>query len=184
MKFTPLAIPDVILIEPDIFKDSRGQFFEAYHKEKYRAGGIAEELVQHNQSRSNKNVLRGLHLQLNHPQGKLVRVIKGEAFDVAVDVRVGSPTFKKWVAVTLSGDNNHQLYIPPGLAHGFVALTQDVEFEYKCTELYDKNDEATILWNDPGLGIEWPIKNPILSDKDLCGLTLRALTDKLPRYSK
>jgi len=122
LKLTPLEIPDLLLIEPDVFPDHRGQFFEAYHKKKYMEKGLKSEFVQHNQSISKKNVLRGLHLQLKHPQGKLVRVLYGEAFDVAVDVRRSSPTFKKWVSVVLSGDNAKQLYIPPGFAHGFLSL--------------------------------------------------------------
>jgi dTDP-4-dehydrorhamnose 3,5-epimerase len=153
MKFTRLDIPDVVVIEPTVFKDSRGEFFEAYHKEKYAACGIHDELVQHNQSSSVKNVLRGLHLQLKNPQGKLIRILSGEVYDVAVDVRLGSPTFKKWVSVVLSSDIKKQVYIPPGFAHGFVALSDVVQFEYKCTTLYDKLDEASILWNDPDLAI-------------------------------
>lgn len=183
MKFTPLDIPGLVLVEPDIFRDSRGLFYESYHRKTYEAGGIKEEFVQHNHSQSARGVLRGLHLQLNRSQGKLVRVIAGEAFDVAVDVRLGSPTFKRWASVNLSGENFKQLYIPPGFAHGFVALSDSVEFEYKCTDFYDKASEAGIAWNDPEIGITWPITHPILSDKDRAAPLLSAIINKLPRYS-
>lgn len=183
MKFSPLEIPEIISIDPDYFRDDRGHFFEAYHKKKYLEMGIREEFVQHNQSRSIKNVLRGLHFQIKHPQGKLVRVLAGEAFDVAVDIRVGSPTFQKWIGVTLSAENGRQLYIPPGFAHGFLALTDGVEFEYKCTDFYDNTDEGGILWNDPELAIRWPVSNPILSQKDKAASSLSGIMNKLPRYS-
>jgi dTDP-4-dehydrorhamnose 3,5-epimerase len=182
MKFSTTPLTKLILIEPDVYEDNRGQFFEAYHRKKYSDGGIPDEFVQHNQSRSRKGVLRGLHMQLKKPQGKLVRVLSGEAFDVAVDIRIGSPTFKKWMGVVLSGDNHKQLFVPPGFAHGFFAMSENVEFEYKCTEFYDKNDEAVILWNDPDIGIDWPVNDPLLSEKDKTAPKLKDILDKLPRF--
>jgi dTDP-4-dehydrorhamnose 3,5-epimerase len=166
MKFNPTEIPAVILVEPDVFKDARGFFLESYHEEKYRAGGIQAAFVQDNHSCSVKATLRGLHAQRRHPQGKLVRVIKGEVFDVAVDIRPNSPTFKRWISATLSAENFRQLYIPPGFAHGFCVLSETAEFEYKCTDFYRRDDELAIRWDDPEIGIVWPVKNPILSDKD------------------
>ena len=166
MKFVPFAIPGVIVIEPDVHKDSRGFFLETYHEEKYRAGGIPGGFVQDNQSRSGGGTLRGLHLQLQRPQGKLIRVIEGEIFDVAVDVRRSSPTFGKWVGVTLTAENFKQCYIPQGFAHGFAVVSAVAQVEYKCTDIYDAASEIGIAWDDPALGIEWPFSNPILSDRD------------------
>jgi dTDP-4-dehydrorhamnose 3,5-epimerase len=166
VKFTPLALPEVILVEPDVHRDARGFFLETYHLEKYRGGGIPGPFVQDNHSRSVKRTLRGLHAQRRRPQGKLVRAVEGEMFDVAVDIRPGSATFGRWVAVRLSGDNFHQLYVPPGFAHGFCVLSDVVHVEYKCTELYDGADEIGLVWDDPDVGIEWPIAGPIISDKD------------------
>lgn len=166
MKFTPLALPEVILVEPDVHRDARGFFLETYHLEKYRAGGIPGPFVQDNHSRSVQRTLRGLHAQRRRPQGKLVRAVEGEMFDVAVDVRPGSATFGRWVGVRLSGDNFRQLYVPPGFAHGFCVLSDMVHVEYKCTELYDGADEIGLAWDDPDVGIEWPIADPIISDKD------------------
>jgi len=166
VKFTPLALPEVILVEPDVHRDARGFFLETYHLEKYRAGGIPGPFVQDNHSRSVQRTLRGLHAQRRRPQGKLVRAVEGEMFDVAVDVRPGSATFGRWVGVRLSGDNFRQLYVPPGFAHGFCVLSEMVHVEYKCTELYDDADEIGLAWDDPDVGIEWPIADPIISDKD------------------
>jgi dTDP-4-dehydrorhamnose 3,5-epimerase len=166
VKFTPLALPEVILVEPDVHRDARGFFLETYHLEKYRAGGIPGPFVQDNHSRSVKRTLRGVHAQRRRPQGKLVRAVEGEMFDVAVDIRPGSATFGRWVGVRLSGDNFHQLYVPPGFAHGFCVLSDMVHVEYKCTELYDGADEIGLVWDDPDVGIEWPIADPIISDKD------------------
>ena len=154
MKFTPTAIKDVILLEPQIFGDRRGFFMETFRRDLFRKAGITPEFVQWNHSRSVKNTLRGLHFQVEHPQGKLVRVVLGEVCDVAVDVRPESPTFGKWVSEILSDQNRHQLYVPPGFAHGFCVLSDAAEFIYG------------IAWNDPDLGIRWPVENPILSDKD------------------
>ena len=166
MKFTPLALPEVILVEPDVHRDARGFFVETYHLEKYRAGGIPGPFVQDNHSRSVQGTLRGLHAQRRRPQGKLVRAVDGEMFDVAVDTRRGSPTFGRWVGVRLSGENFHQLYVPPGFAHGFCVLSPAVHVEYKCTDFYEPADEIGLAWDDPDVGIEWPIRDPIVSDKD------------------
>ena len=146
--------------------DHRGFFGETYSRRRYEELGITSEFVQDNHSRSSKGVLRGLHFQKTKPQGKLVRVVKGEVYDVAVDIREGSPTFGQWEAVILSEENKTQLWVPPGFAHGFVVLSQTADFVYKCTDYYDPSDEGSILWNDPGLNIPWPIDSPSLSDKD------------------
>jgi dTDP-4-dehydrorhamnose 3,5-epimerase len=166
VKFVPSAIPGVIIVEPDVHSDVRGFFLETYHAEKYRAGGIGDVFVQDNHSRSAGNTIRGLHLQLRRPQGKLIHVIEGAIFDVAVDVRRGSPTFGKWVGVTLSADNFKQCYIPRGFAHGFAVTSPIAQVEYKCTDVYDASSEIGIAWDDPDLGIAWPISSPVLSDRD------------------
>ena len=166
MKFVTAGIPGVIIVEPDVFEDQRGFFLETYHAEKYRAGGISDVFVQDNQSRSAGGTVRGLHLQLGRPQGKLIRVIEGEIFDVAVDVRRGSPTFGKWVGVVLSASNFKQCYIPRGFAHGFAVVSDVAQVEYKCTDIYDVRSEIGIAWDDPALGIAWPVSNPVLSDRD------------------
>jgi len=181
VKFLPAAIPGVVVIEPDVHKDQRGFFLETYHAEKYRAGGIADVFVQDNQSRSAGGTIRGLHLQLGRPQGKLIRVIEGEIFDVAVDVRRGSPTFGKWVGVTLSAGNFRQCYIPQGFAHGFAVVSEVAQVEYKCTDLYDARSEIGIAWDDPAIGIAWPVSNPVLSDRDQRHPRLADVVD-LPRY--
>jgi dTDP-4-dehydrorhamnose 3,5-epimerase len=175
VKFTPLALPEVILVEPEVHRDPRGFFVETYHLEKYRAGGIAGPFVQDNHSRSVQGTLRGLHAQRRRPQGKLVRAVDGEMFDVAVDIRRGSATFGRWVGMHLSGENFRQLYVPPGFAHGFCVLSAVVHVEYKCTDFYDAADEIGLAWNDPDVGIEWPIRDPIISDKDRQLPTLREL---------
>jgi dTDP-4-dehydrorhamnose 3,5-epimerase len=166
VKFTPLTLPEVILVQPDVHRDARGFFVETYHLEKYRAGGIPGPFVQDNHSRSVQGTLRGLHAQRRRPQGKLVRAVDGEMFDVAVDTRRGSPTFGRWVGVRLSGENFHQLYVPPGFAHGFCVLSPVVNVEYKCTAFYEPADEIGLAWDDPDVGIEWPLRDPIISDKD------------------
>jgi dTDP-4-dehydrorhamnose 3,5-epimerase len=180
VKFTPTVLPEVILVEPDVHRDDRGFFLETYHADKYRAGGVAGPFLQDNHSRSVRGTLRGLHAQLRRPQGKLVRAVEGEMLDVAVDIRRRSPTFGRWVAVRLSGENFHQLYVPPGFAHGFCVLSPVVHVEYKCTELYDRQDEIAIAWNDPDIGIEWPIADPQLSGKDQRAPRLKELMDVLP----
>ena len=167
--FTKTSIDGVIIIEPTVFGDERGYFMETYQKEEFKQLGLDVDFVQDNQSSSHKGVLRGLHFQYNQPQGKLVRVISGEVFDVAVDLRKDSPTYGKWEGVTLSADNKKQLYIPPGFAHGFVVLSDSAEFTYKCTDYYKADDEGGIQWDDPEIGINWPIDDIdeiILSEKD------------------
>jgi dTDP-4-dehydrorhamnose 3,5-epimerase len=166
MRFIPTELPGVILIEPDVHRDSRGYFLETYHSEKYLAGGLPTPFVQDNQSSSERGTLRGLHLQLRTPQGKLVRVVEGEIWDVAVDVRPGSPTFRRWVGVYLSAANFRQLYVPIGCAHGFCVTSEKALVEYKCTALYDPADEVGIAYNDPELGIPWPVEKPVLSARD------------------
>jgi dTDP-4-dehydrorhamnose 3,5-epimerase len=183
LKFLETQLPGVILVEPDVHRDERGFFLESYQAERYVAGGICETFVQDNHSSSQRGTLRGLHLQLARPQGKLVRVIEGEVFDVAVDVRVGSPSFGRFAHYLLSGDNFRQLYVPPNFAHGFVVTSESAQFEYKCTDYYDPSSELTIAWDDPAIGIPWPADEPILSGKDRQGLPLRDLTDQLPRYA-
>jgi dTDP-4-dehydrorhamnose 3,5-epimerase len=174
MKATPSAIPDIVLLEPRVFGDERGYFFESYNERQFeQAIGLKLDFVQDNQSRSAKNVLRGLHYQIGQPQGKLVRVLAGEIFDVAVDVRKSSPTFGKWVGVTLSAENFRQLWIPPGFAHGFAVLSESADILYKTTDYYAPQSERCIAWNDPAIGIEWPIQSePVLSVKDKAGLPL------------
>jgi dTDP-4-dehydrorhamnose 3,5-epimerase len=179
MRFTPTALPDVILIEPDVFRDARGFFLETWHERKYAEGGIRGPFVQDNHSHSARGTLRGLHAQRCRPQGKLVRAVAGEMFDVAVDIRLGSPTFGRWIGVVLSGDNFRQLWIPPGFAHGFCVLSERVHVEYKCTEFYDRGDELTVCWSDPEIGIDWPIKEPLLSAKDAAAPRLAELLDSL-----
>jgi len=183
MKFTPADIPDVVLIEPRVFGDERGFFMETYHQGKFAEAGITARFVQDNHSRSGAGVLRGLHYQLQHPQGKLVRVTQGEVFDVAVDIRRGSATFGCWVGYVLSADNKRQLYVPPGFAHGFCTLSDTVDFLYKCTDLYHPEDEQGIAWDDPDLAIAWPDMDFVLSDKDCTYPRLRdAEPERLPEY--
>jgi dTDP-4-dehydrorhamnose 3,5-epimerase len=182
VKFAATEVPGVILIEPDVFRDTRGFFLETYHQKKYVEGGVPGTFVQDNHSRSVQGTLRGLHAQLRRPQGKLVRAVDGEMFDVAVDIRRGSPTFRRSVGVLLSGDNLRQLYIPPGFAHGFCVLSPSVHVEYKCTESYDPADEISILWNDPDLAIPWPITKPLVSAKDSQAPRLQDLLDRLPPF--
>lgn len=174
MKATPLAIPDVILIEPKVFGDERGFFFESFNQAQFeQAIGKSVQFVQDNHSRSARNVLRGLHYQIQQPQGKLVRVVQGEVFDVAVDLRKSSKTFGQWVGEILSAENKRQLWIPEGFAHGFVVLSETAEFLYKTTDYYAPAFERSILWNDPATGIRWPINDaPQLSGKDQQGKLL------------
>ena len=172
MKAIPTKIPDVLILEPRIFGDERGFFFESYNARRFRElTGFNGEFVQDNHSRSAHGVLRGLHYQIQQPQGKLVRVVSGEVFDVAVDLRRSSPTFGQWIGVTLSAENKRQLWIPEGLAHGFYVVSEMVEFLYKTTDYYAPEYERSICWNDPQLSIDWPITaGPILSPKDRNGL--------------
>ena len=167
MNVIKTSLDDCVIIEPNVFGDGRGFFLETFHTSRYAdLAGIFQPFVQDNQSRSSRGVLRGLHFQKKKPQGKLVRVVRGEVYDVAVDIRKGSCTFGHWEGVILSEENKKQFWVPPGFAHGFVVLSDVADFEYKCTDYYDPSDEGSILWSDPDLGIKWPVSNPILSDKD------------------
>lgn len=167
MKFLPTPLAGCVVVEPQRFLDERGHFFETYHQAKFHAGGITVDFVQDNQSRSRRNVIRGLHYQLTAPQGKLVRVVLGEVFDVAVDLRRDSATYRQWFGIRLSAATGNQLYIPPGFAHGFCTLSEYADVIYKCSALYLPNDERTIRWNDPDLNIAWPLSGEaIVSQRD------------------
>ena len=183
MRVEPTSLPGVALIEPNVFPDARGFFLEAYHAEKYAAAGIPGTFVQDNHSRSVRDTVRGLHAQLARPQAKLVRVLQGEIFDVVVDVRRGSPTFKQWIGVTLSAENFRQIYVPIGFAHGFCVTSDVADIEYKCTDFYAPGDELGLLWNDPEIGVAWPVTRPILSDKDRAGTPLAQLLERLPSFA-
>ncbi|KHS85376.1 dTDP-4-dehydrorhamnose 3,5-epimerase [Pectobacterium brasiliense] len=176
MQIIDTAIHGAKIVQPKVFGDARGFFLETFEKRRYQEMlDIDVEFVQDNHSRSSKGVLRGLHFQKTNPQGKLVRVVRGEVFDVAVDIRHGSSTYGKWYGVLLSEENKTQFWLPPGLAHGFVVLSDTADFEYKCTDYYDPSDEGCLLWNDPELGIEWPIADPLLSEKDKLGKLFKDL---------
>lgn len=182
MNFKPTRLAEVVLIEPKVFEDPRGFFMETWEARKFAAGGIPAQFVQDNHSNSSQWVLRGLHYQLRQTQGKLVRVTQGEVFDVAVDVRRSSPTFGQWVGEYLSAANRRMMWVPPGFAHGFLVMSERVEFLYKCTDFYDPSSERTLLWNDPTIGVEWPLPaavTPIVSDKDRKGATWETL-ESLP----
>ena len=180
MKFLPRpGLPEVILVEPDVLGDDRGFFLEVYHQRKFEEGGLPGTFVQDNHSFSGRGILRGLHAQLRQPQGKLVRAVGGEIFDVAVDIRPQSPTFGKWAGEVLSGENFRQLYVPPGFAHGFCVLSESAHVLYKCTALYDREDEIAIAWNDPEIGISWPVENPRLSPRDLAAPKLAEILHRL-----
>lgn len=166
MKRANTTLPGVWTIQPDVFRDRRGFFLESYHQAKFAELGITDQFVQDNHSCSVRGTLRGLHYQLRYPQAKICRVIEGEALDIAVDIRVGSPNFGKWVGVILSGERQNQIYIPPGFAHGFLALTPSVQFLYKCSGFYRPDDDYGLLWNDPDLAIAWGEAEPLLSEKD------------------
>jgi dTDP-4-dehydrorhamnose 3,5-epimerase len=174
-------LPGVLVVEPTVHRDSRGFFLESYHERRYREAGIPGPFVQDNHSRSTGRTLRGLHAQLRQPQGKLVRVIEGEIWDVAVDIRPDSPTYRRWVGVVLSADNYRQIWIPPGLAHGFCVLSEVAQVEYKVTAPWDRADEVTIAWDDPELAIAWPVDEPLLSDKDRGAPRLAELEPQLSR---
>ncbi|HTP98117.1 MAG TPA: dTDP-4-dehydrorhamnose 3,5-epimerase [Casimicrobiaceae bacterium] len=180
MKVTPLALPEVLLIEPRVFGDERGFFYESWNRRTFEEAGLDLDFVQDNHSRSRRGVLRGLHYQIEHAQGKLVRAIAGEVFDVAVDLRRSSPRFGKSVAVALSAANRHMLWIPPGFAHGFVVVSDEAEFLYKTTDFWYPEHERTLLWSDPALGIAWPLsEEPTLAAKDAAGVPL-ASADTYP----
>ena len=183
-KLFETPIKDLYVIEPTVFKDHRGFFMESWNKKAFEEIGLYLNFVQDNHSKSRKGVLRGLHFQIKHPQGKLVRVVKGAVFDVAVDLRKGSPTFGKWYGIILSEENKKMLYIPGGFAHGFLVLTEEADFLYKATEYYYPEYDAGIVWNDPDIGIEWPLKefgieHPVLSEKDKSLPKLRDIVEKL-----
>ena len=173
------TIPGLLIIKPDVFADDRGYFFESYNEQKFINAGISVHFVQDNESKSQKGVLRGLHFQSPpHDQGKLVRVVKGAVMDVAVDIRIGSPTFGEWESIELTEENKMMYWIPSGFAHGFVTLKDETVFTYKCTNIYNKESEGSILWNDRDLNIEWGIENPSLSDKDIKAPVFKALESK------
>jgi dTDP-4-dehydrorhamnose 3,5-epimerase len=183
MNVIPTRLPGAVIFEPKAFPDPRGFLMETWSQRRYAALGLPERFVQDNLSYSVKGVLRGLHLQAPCPQGKLISVVEGEVFDVAVDLRQGSPTFAQWVGVTLSAENKRQLYVPEGLAHGFVVTGDCAIVLYKCTEFYSPEHELSLLWNDPDLGIEWPLESPALSSKDRNAPRLRELPiERLPQY--
>ncbi len=176
MKFIPSAIPDVILVEPTVFGDQRGFFMETWQRQTFAENGIDYDFVQDNHSKSSQGILRGLHYQIQHPQGKLVRVVEGTVFDVAVDMRISSPTFGQWVGYELSAENHRILWVPPGFAHGFYVMSNTAEFVYKCTDYYAPEYERSVLWNDPDLAIDWHLVNevpPVLSDKDAKAVTFK-----------
>jgi len=175
MKYTPLSNPDIVLMEPRVFSDHRGFFMETFRQDEFDNNVVPARFVQDNHSKSTQGILRGLHYQIEHPQGKLVRVVSGAVFDVAVDLRQSSPFFGKWTGMTLTSENRKMLWIPPGFAHGFYVVSMDAEVIYKCTDYYAPAHERTLLWNDPSIAIDWPIlpgTSPMLSEKDACGLPL------------
>jgi dTDP-4-dehydrorhamnose 3,5-epimerase len=179
MRFLPTELPGVVIVEPVVHRDPRGFFLETYRHDKFTHGGIDAHFVQDNHSRSAGGILRGLHAQLARPQGKLMRVIEGAIFDVAVDIRPWSPTYRRWVGVELSAESFRQLYIPPGFAHGFCVLGDGAQVVYKCTAIYDQSDEIAIAWNDPDLAIAWPIGQPLLSARDAAAPPLREVEPRL-----
>ena len=183
LQIVETSLPGVLLIKPRVFEDPRGFFMETYRQNVLAEAGIRDVFVQDNHSHSSRDVLRGLHYQLHHQQAKLCRVAHGEVLDIAVDIRLGSPTFGKWVSVVLSGENHVQLYIPKGFAHGFAVRSQTADFLYKCSDYFDASDDRGVLWNDPAIGIDWQTAHPILSEKDERYLPLAQIApDQLPRY--
>lgn len=184
MRFVETELKGVILVELDVFPDQRGFFLEVCHAKKYAEGGIPGPFVQHNFSKSVRGTLRGLHYQLRNAQAKLVTVVEGKVFDVAVDIRSGSPAFGKWFGTELSVENKRQLYIPAGFAHGFCVLSETAGLFYSCTDFYSPQDERGIIWNDPTIGIAWPVTHPVLSAKDQVYKALADMTGELPRYGE
>jgi dTDP-4-dehydrorhamnose 3,5-epimerase len=183
VKIIETILPGCVVIEPDVFGDARGFFYESYNAEKYKGAGFDLNFVQSNVSRSAHGVLRGLHYQYPNPQGKLVSAVEGEVYDVAVDIRLGSPTFGRWTAAILSAQNKRHFWVPEGFAHGFAVLSENATFSYQCTSLYDRTADAGIRWNDGDIGVDWPIGTPQLSDKDQKTPFLRDIPhDKLPQY--
>ena len=183
MRVVPTELPGVLLVQPHVHRDGRGFFVETYHAARYREHGIDGPFVQDNHTQSAGGTLRGLHLQLRHQQGKLIRVIEGEVFDVAVDMRRGSPTFGRWVGATLSAGNFRQMYVPPGFAHGFCVLSPVAQLEYKCTDVYDPSSELGVRWNDPDLAIAWPIPAPRLSERDRHQPAFADVIARLPAWA-
>lgn len=183
MKVIETGLPGVVIIEPDVFCDGRGSFMETWNQARYANAGLPSRFVQDNLSVSKKGVLRGLHFQNSYAQGKLVSVLQGEVFDVAVDIKLNSPSFGHWIGVTLSSENMRQLYVPEGFAHGFQVVSETVIFYYKCTEYYNPRAERGIIWSDPDIGVKWPSVVPILSEKDLSNPRLKELSaDEFPKY--
>jgi dTDP-4-dehydrorhamnose 3,5-epimerase len=182
VRFVATELPSVLVVEPDVHHDARGFFLETYHADKYREGGIDVQFVQDNHSQSVGGTIRGLHMQRSRPQAKLIRVVEGEIWDVAVDLRRGSPTFGRWVGVALSAENFRQCFIPEGFAHGFCVLSPKAQIEYKCTDLYDPGGEIGIAWDDPQLAIAWPVAAPLLSDRDRRNAPLATQLDSLPTF--
>lgn len=183
MRLSPSTLAGVLVGEPRVFEDARGTFFEAYRRDRFAEQGLDVDFVQDNQSRSVRGVLRGLHYQLVRPQGKLVRVLLGEIYDVAVDIRVGSPTFGRWVGERLSADNRRMLYVPPGFAHGFCVLSEAADVLYKCTDYYAPDDEYGIAWNDPLLAIDWPGESFLISGRDQALRPLSEMNGRLPQFA-
>lgn len=185
MKVIETKLPGVILLEPDLYPDDRGWFLETWSRKRYEDAGVGEKFVQDNVSFSAKDILRGLHFQYPKSQGKLVQVLSGEVFDVAVDIRVGSPAFGGWVSAALSQSSHKQMYVPAGFAHGFCVLSETAIFSYKCTDYYSPSGEFGIVWNDPDIGIDWPVTAPVLSKKDAGYPLLRDIPEhKLPKYEQ
>jgi dTDP-4-dehydrorhamnose 3,5-epimerase len=185
MKVAQTKLAGVLIIEPDMFGDARGFFLETFSSKRYEEAGLKLPFVQDNISFSEKNVLRGLHFQYPHPQGKLVQVLTGKVFDVVLDIRVGSPSFGQWFGETLSAENHKQMYIPPGFAHGFCVLSDTTLFSYKCTDYYNPATEGGVIWNDPDIGIAWPVDAPKVSKKDACCTRFRDIPKKnLPKYGE
>ena len=182
MNIRPLALPEVLLVEPRIFEDDRGFFYESFHAERFAEAGLPTRWLQDNHSRSRRNVVRGLHYQLGRPQGKYITVVQGEVLDVAVDIRVGSPTFGRWCAERLSADRPRYLYIPTGFAHGFCVLSETADLLYKCTDVYVPSEDRCVRWDDPAIGIDWPVTTPIVSAKDRAAPTLDEARSYLPAY--
>lgn len=182
MRVTETDLPGVLVLEPTLHRDDRGWFMETWNAREWERAGLPTGFVQDNHSRSSRGTLRGLHAQSRRPQGKLVRVLVGEVFDVAVDIRRGSPNFGQWTVVRLSAENRRQCWIPPGFAHGFCVLSEEAEFEYKCTDFYDPAGEIRLRWDDPAIGVAWPVSNPSLSPKDEAASMLADLTSLLPEF--
>lgn len=183
MKIIETSLPGCLVVEPKVFGDARGYFYESYNRSKFNEMGIDVDFVQSNVSRSARGVLRGLHYQWPHPQGKLVSVLEGEVYDVAVDIRRGSPTFGKWAGVMLTAENHRHFWIPEGFAHGFCVVSEHATFSYQCTDLYNAQADGGVRWDDPAIGVDWPLSDPLLSDKDSKAPLLADITeDRLPEF--